>query len=99
MGARTARPHGAAPGRSARGEGEPVAVLVALLVVAAVFALAVLAIARLTLAVLRWLDVDPIALLLWLGLAEWPVDGPKRRERPRLAQLAATRASVAIEHR
>ena len=48
--------------------------LVLLLFITAVLgALAIYAIARGVLAALRVFDVDPITLLVWLGLAERPV--------------------------
>ena len=49
-----------------------------LLITAVLGALAIYAIARCVLAALRVFDLDPMTLLVWLGLAERPVE-PRRR--------------------
>ena len=52
--------------------------LVLLFITAVLGAVAIYAIARGVLAALRLFDLDPMTLLVWLGLAERPV-GPRRR--------------------
>lgn len=55
--------------------------LLTLAAIALLWALAALAVARIASAVLRRLGLDLMTVLLWFGLAEWPVEGPARRER------------------
>ena len=58
----------------------PIAVLVVL------GALGALLVARATVRVLRRLGLDPVTVMLWLGLAERPLELPRRRRR-RLGEL------------
>lgn len=55
-------------------------------------ALAIYAVARVTRHVLDRFGLEPWAVLLWLGLAEWPSEEPA--PRPRRTTAAAETASV-----
>lgn len=65
---------------------EPRGMWLALCVAALVFTLAVWAIAKATLTLMTRLGVDPMAVLLWFGLAERPIQHP-RATRKRLGEL------------
>jgi hypothetical protein len=52
-----------------------------------VCALAVTVIAWLTLRICRRLGVDPVAVLLWFGVLERPLEVPRRHRRRRLAEV------------
>ena len=59
--------------------------LLSLCAAALVFTLALYAVGRASLRIMRRLELDPVAVMLWLGLAE-EVITPRRR-RQRLGQL------------
>jgi hypothetical protein len=59
-------------------------VLLAVLVAALLWALAVALLAKAAAAVVRRSGVEPGAALVWLGLAEWPPEGPPLPERRRV---------------
>jgi hypothetical protein len=60
--------------------------LLPLLVALLLFAGAMWAIARTARWIMTRLHADPMATLLWLGLAEWPIEQP-RSQRQRLKHL------------
>ena len=60
--------------------------LLSLCAAALVFTLALYAVGRASLRIMTRLELDPVAVMLWLGLAEEVVEIP-RRKRQRLAQL------------
>ena len=59
-------------------------------VVAVGFLLAAWISARLSLRIMRRLGLEPVPVMLWLGLAERPA-GPPRKERRRLGELDVAR--------
>jgi hypothetical protein len=56
--------------------------LLALLTTALLCPLAVWGIVKAALGTMRRLGVDPTTALLWLGLAEWPVEHPPPEPQP-----------------
>ena len=56
---------------------------------ALVYLLAFWFIARAGVRLMRRLGLDPVAVVLWLGLAEWPKDRPTVRRRPLPAAVLA----------
>jgi hypothetical protein len=72
--------HGAGRRRKAAAPGEADPVLVTIILVVALLAVMVAAIAKAAHEAMRRLGLDLMSVLLWLGLAEWPLD-PRLQRR------------------